>query len=245
MVRVLRIGLSGGIGSGKSTVARRFAEHGAVVIDADVIAREVVSPGSDGLAELVERFGPDILDADGALDRPAMAGRVFGDDDARARLNAVVHPRIAARTAELMAEAPADAVVVHDIPLLVEAGYGPHYDLVVIVDAPVEQRVRRLIERGLEESDARARIRAQATEEQRRAAADVWLDNTGSTDDLVAQVDALWSERCLLLRDWLRAQQQGAEPDHGSDAGEGKSWFDRALPQAEQWARRTGWQPQP
>lgn len=194
---MLRVGLSGGIGSGKSTVARRLAEHGAVVIDADVLAREVVAPGSEGLAELVAHFGPDILDADGGLDRPAMAARVFGDDDARAQLNSIVHPRIGSRTAELMAQAPQDGIVVHDIPLLVEAGYGAHYHLVIIVDAPVEDRVKRLIDRGLEEPDARARIQAQASDEQRREAADVWLDNSGAVEDVVAAVDHLWHERLV------------------------------------------------
>jgi dephospho-CoA kinase len=208
MVRVLRIGLSGGIGSGKSTVARRFAEHGAVVIDADVIAREVVAPGSDGLAALVEEFGAEVLDSDGSLDRPAMARRVFGDDEARARLNSVVHPRVAARTAERMAEAPDDAIVVHDVPLLVEAGYSANYHLVVIVDAPVEDRVRRLVERGLEADDARARIRSQATEEQRREAADVWLDNSGSHDNLVDEVDALWTERLVPFESNVRFRRR-------------------------------------
>ncbi len=138
---MLRVGLSGGIGSGKSTVARRLTERGAVVVDADVVAREVVEPGSEGLRELVSRFGSEILDAEGALDRPAMARRVFGDDAARAELNSVVHPRIGERTAELMGRAPSDAVLVHDIPLLVEAGYQPEiayfevlHELKLIVD---------------------------------------------------------------------------------------------------------------
>ncbi|QUH00623.1 dephospho-CoA kinase [Saccharopolyspora erythraea] len=194
---MLRVGLSGGIGSGKSTVAKRLADLGAVVIDADVLAREVVAPGSDGLAAVVERFGTEVLDAEGALDRPAMARRIFGDDEARAALNAIVHPRVGARTAELMAQAAEDALVVHDVPLLVELGYAPNYHLVVIVDAPVEDRVGRLVDRGLEESDARARIRAQATEDQRREAADVWLDNSGSVGDVHAAVDALWADRLV------------------------------------------------
>lgn len=194
---VLRIGLSGGIGSGKSTVASRFAEHGAVVIDADALSREVVEPGSDGLTEVVTAFGPDILTDDGALNRQALAGRVFGDDQARTTLNGIIHPRVAARTAELVAAAPADAVVVHDVPLLVEKGYAPLYHLVVIVDAPVETRVRRLAGRGLAETDARARIAAQATEEQRRAVADVWLDNSGTPDLVLAEVDALWADRIV------------------------------------------------
>ncbi|MEV0052343.1 dephospho-CoA kinase [Saccharopolyspora shandongensis] len=194
---MLRVGLSGGIGSGKSTVARRLVERGAVLIDSDVLAREVVQPGTPGLAELVERFGEDILDADGALNRPALAGKVFGDDEARADLNAITHPKIRDLTAERMAQAPADAVVVHDVPLLVEVGYAPNYHLVLIVDAAEPDRVRRLIDRGLAEDDARARIAAQATTEQRREVADVWLDNSGSVDVVHAQVDALWQDRLV------------------------------------------------
>jgi dephospho-CoA kinase len=204
---VLRVGLSGGIGSGKSTVARRLVEHGAVLIDSDVLAREVVRPGSPGLAELVERFGDDILDADGALDRPALAGKVFNDDKARADLNAITHPKIRDLTAERMAQAPADAIVVHDVPLLVEVGYAPNYHLVVIVDAPEPDRVRRLIDRGLTEQDARARIAAQATDEQRREVADVWLDNSGSVDDVIAQVDALWRDRLVPFEENVRLRR--------------------------------------
>ncbi|GAA4445209.1 dephospho-CoA kinase [Actinokineospora soli] len=194
---MLRIGLSGGIGSGKSTVAGRLAEHGAVVVDVDLLSHEVVEPGTEGLAEIVATFGAGVLTADGALDRPALAARVFGDDAAREALNAIVHPRVGARTAELVAAAPADAVVVHDVPLLVEKGYAPLYHLVVIVDAPVETRVRRLVGRGLTEADARARIAAQTTEEQRRAVADVWLDNSGTPDVVLAAVDALWADRLV------------------------------------------------
>jgi dephospho-CoA kinase len=195
---MLRVGLTGGIGAGKSTVATRLAEHGAVLIDADRIAREVVEPGTDGLAELVETFGEDILAGDGSLDRPALAARAFADEDSRRRLNAILHPRIGARTAELMGEAAPDAIVVHDIPLLVEGGLAPHYHLVLVVDAPEETRVRRLVEsRGMAEADARARIAAQASHEQRRAAADVWLDNGGPNDVLLSQVDALWADRLV------------------------------------------------
>lgn len=194
---MLRVGLTGGIGSGKSTVAERLAGRGAVVIDADQVAREVVAPGSSGLAELVEEFGAEILDADGALDRPAMARRVFADNDARATLNGIVHPRIGIRTAELMDQAPADAIVVHDVPLLVENRLAPGYHLVIVVDAPVEERVRRLVARGLEEDDARKRIEAQATDEQRREVADVWLDNSGPVAGLLESVDWVWSERLV------------------------------------------------
>ncbi|MEC3974147.1 dephospho-CoA kinase [Amycolatopsis sp. H20-H5] len=195
---MLRVGLTGGIGAGKSTVANRLAEHGAVLIDSDLLAREVVERGSKGLAEIVAAFGEDVLAADGSLDRPALAAKAFADDEARKKLNAIVHPRVGARTAELMAAAGPDAVVVHDIPLLVENGLAPAYHLVIVVDAPVETRVRRLVEaRGMAEADARARIRAQATGEQRRAAADVWLDNGGAADVVLAEVDALWADRLV------------------------------------------------
>lgn len=187
-----RIGLSGGIGSGKSTVAHLFADLGAHVIDADAIAREVVAPGSDGLAELTESFGAGILNPDGSLNRAALADIVFADPTARNRLNAITHPRIGARTAELIAELPADAVLIHDVPLLVELGMQDAYDLVVIVDCPDEVRVQRLVARGLDEADARARIAAQATREQRLAVADIVIDNSGDLTSLTAQVRSAW-----------------------------------------------------
>lgn len=193
---MLRVGLTGGIGAGKSTVANRLSEHGAVLIDSDKIAREVVQPGTPGLAELVEAFGEDILAPDGSLDRATLAAKAFADEESRKRLNGIVHPRVGARTAELMAEAASDAIIVHDIPLLVEGGLAPMYHLVVMVDAPEEVRVRRLVEaRGMPEPDARARIKAQATTDQRRAVADVWLDNSGASDIVLADVDALWADR--------------------------------------------------
>ncbi|MFJ1765783.1 dephospho-CoA kinase [Amycolatopsis sp. NPDC088138] len=195
---MLRVGLTGGIGAGKSTVANRLAEHGAVLVDSDKIAREVVEPGSEGLARLVEEFGTEILAADGSLDRPVLAAKAFADDESRRRLNAIVHPLVGARTGELMAAAAPDAIVVHDIPLLVEGGLATAYHLVVVVDAPVEVRVRRLVSaRGMAEPDARARIRAQASDEQRRAVADVWLDNGGPEDAVLADVDALWADRLV------------------------------------------------
>jgi dephospho-CoA kinase len=194
---MLRIGLTGGIGSGKSTVAGRLAEHGAVVIDADKIAREVVEPGTDGLAEVRAAFGDDVI-SDGALDRAKLAAKVFTDETARATLNAIVHPRIRTRTIELMAAAPDDAIVVHDVPLLVEAHLGAAYHLVLVVDAPEEVRVHRVVHnRGMPEEDARARIRTQAGEADRRAAADVWLDNSGTPDEVLATVDALWADRLV------------------------------------------------
>jgi dephospho-CoA kinase len=196
---MLRVGLTGGIGSGKSTVAGRLAEHGAVVIDADQVAREVVEPGTPGLAAVVAEFGAGVLAADGTLNRAAVAERVFADPAARGKLNAIVHPLVGARTQELTERALAeaeDAIVVHDVPLLVENGLAAQYHLAVVVDAPVEQRVSRLVHsRGMPEADARARIAAQATEAQRRAVADLWLDNSGGPDQILAVADALWADR--------------------------------------------------
>jgi dephospho-CoA kinase len=195
---VLRIGLSGGIGAGKSTVSSTFSELGGIVVDGDVISREVVEPGTEGLAKLVEAFGNQILCDDGSLNRPALAAIAFSDEEKRQTLNGIVHPLVAKRRSELIAEAGDDAVIVEDIPLLVESGMAPMFPLVIIVNADEDLRVKRLIEhRGFSEEDARARIAAQATEEQRRAVADVWLDNTGSADELVEQARALWHQRIL------------------------------------------------
>src|SRR4051795_1598951 len=193
--RVLSIGLTGGIGSGKSTVSALLAQRGAVIVDADRIAREVVEPGTPGLAAVVAAFGEEVLGPDGALDRPALAAVVFADPQARARLDGIVHPLVRARATELAAAAPADAVVVHDIPLLVETGQAGRYDVVLVVQADPKVRVARLVARGLPEADARARIAAQATDEQRRAVADVVLDNSGARDELAAQVDRFWTEK--------------------------------------------------
>jgi dephospho-CoA kinase len=194
----MRVALTGGIGSGKSSVAARLAAHGAVVVDADAIAREVVEPGTPGLAAVVAEFGAGVLRADGSLDRAEMAAIVFADPERRAALEAIVHPLVGRRSAELIAAAPADAVIVYDVPLLAEsAGTGRdrrgEFDVVVVVEAPVEDRVRRLVDRGLTAHDARARIAAQATDEQRRAIADHVLDNSGDLEHLHAQVDALWA----------------------------------------------------
>ena len=192
----MQIGLTGGIGSGKSTAAARFAELGALVIDADVLAREAVEPGTDGLAAVVAEFGEQVLDADGRLDRPALARLVFGDEAARGRLNAIVHPRVRARAVELIAAAPPGTVVVQDVPLLVETEQAGAYDLVVVVEAPEELRVRRLAaDRGMSAEEVRARMASQAADEQRRAVADVVLVNDGTPDDLSAKVDALWADR--------------------------------------------------
>jgi dephospho-CoA kinase len=190
---VLRIGLTGGIGSGKSTVAARLAAHGAVVVDADRIAREVVAAGTPGLAAVVEAFGRDVLSDGGELDRPALAAVVFADADALRRLDAIVHPLVRQRAVELE-RAAGDAVVVHDVPLLVEAGQAASYDVVLVVEADEDTRVARLVGRGLTEGDARARIAVQATDEQRRAVADVVLDNRGTPGELEAQVDRFWSD---------------------------------------------------
>jgi dephospho-CoA kinase len=189
------VGLTGGIGAGKSVVARRLAELGAVVIDSDRLAREVVEPGTDGLAEVVAAFGPEVLGPDGALDRPALGRRVFGDDAARHQLEAIVHPRVRARSAELVSAAAPDAVVVNDVPLLVEKGMAAAFDLVVVVRAGEQTRLRRLADRGLPTDEARARMAAQATDEQRAAVSDVVLDNDGPLDDLIAAVDRLWHAR--------------------------------------------------
>ncbi|RBY93730.1 dephospho-CoA kinase [Blastococcus sp. TF02-8] len=191
---MLRIGLTGGIGSGKSTVSTLLAERGAVVVDADRIAREVLEPGTPGLAAVATEFGPGVLTPDGALDRPALAAIVFSDAAARSRLDAIVHPLVRARSAELLAAAEPDAVVVNDVPLLVETGQAGSYDLVVVVEADPETRIRRLVGRGLAEADARARIAAQATDEQRRAVADVVLDNSGTPEQLAEQVARFWAE---------------------------------------------------
>ncbi|WP_043650439.1 dephospho-CoA kinase [Nocardia thailandica] len=211
---MLRVGLTGGMGAGKSTVARELVRLGAVLVDSDVIAREVVAPGTPGLAALAEAFGPGVLADDGSLDRPALAAVAFADDAARARLNGIVHPLVGARTAELIAAAPADAVVVQDVPLLVENGLAPLMNLVLIVHAEEEERVRRLVtSRGVDEADARARIAAQATDDQRRAAADVWLDNGGEPGRVEERVRALWTERLVPFEANLRAGV-AAQPDY-------------------------------
>jgi dephospho-CoA kinase len=192
---VLRIGLTGGIGSGKSTVAAQLAARGAVIVDADRIAREVVAAGTPGLSAVVEAFGRDVLTAEGELDRPALAALVFADAEARGRLDAIVHPLVRQRAGELERTASEDAVVVHDVPLLVETGQAASYDLVLVVEADEEARVSRLVGRGLTAADARARIAAQATDDQRRAVADVVLDNSGTAEQLTAQVERFWVGR--------------------------------------------------
>jgi dephospho-CoA kinase len=195
---VLKIGLTGGIASGKSLVAARLAELGAVLIDADAIAREVVDPGTPGLAAVVDAFGPEILDGEGRLDRPRLGAIVFQHPERRADLNGIIHPLVRERAAAVIAAAPADAVVVQDIPLLVETGQQKNFHLVLVVDAPEDIRLQRMTEhRGMTEADARSRMAAQASREDRLAAADVVLANSGTREGLLAAVDRLWDERVL------------------------------------------------
>ena len=191
---MLMVGLTGGIGAGKSTVAEILAAHGAVVVDADAIAREVVEPGMPALAKLVERFGPEILRADGSLDRPALAALAFVDDETRKELEAITHPAIGAEFLRRVAEAPADAVVVHDVPLLVESKRGFEYGAVIVVEAPLETRLDRLEARGVRRDDARRRIGLQASDEDRRKVATWVVDNAGDLGHLEKQVNEIWSE---------------------------------------------------
>jgi dephospho-CoA kinase len=189
----LQVGLTGGIGSGKSEVTRLLAAEGAVVVDSDVLAREAVAPGTPGLAAVVDEFGSGVLAPDGSLDRPALGRLVFADPARRAALEAIVHPYVRRRSAEIAHTAPAGAVVVHDVPLLVEKGLQGLYDVVVVVDVDEETQLRRLVDlRGMVEADARARMAAQATRAQRVAAADVLIDNNGDLYDLVTEVDRVW-----------------------------------------------------
>ncbi|MFD8754300.1 dephospho-CoA kinase [Kitasatospora sp. NPDC059577] len=192
---MLKIGLTGGIGAGKSEVSRLFAAHGAVIVDSDVIAREVVAPGTDGLAAVVAEFGPQVLREDGSLDRPALGAVVFADPERLKALNAIVHPLVRARSAELEAAAAPDAVVVHDVPLLAENGLAPLFDLIVVVDAADEVRLDRLVRlRGMAEEEARARMGAQASRADRLAIADLVIDNGGELAGLAARVDEVWAE---------------------------------------------------
>ncbi|MFC0860805.1 dephospho-CoA kinase [Sphaerimonospora cavernae] len=192
---MLRVGLTGGIGSGKSEVSRRLAARGAIVIDADKIAREVVEPGTSGLAEIVQAFGDGVLRPDGTLDRERLGSIVFVDPDKLKVLNGIVHPRVGARVEELQQAAPAGAIVVYDVPLLAENGLAAMYDLVIVVDAPDGVRVRRLGEfRGMTEGDARARIAVQVSREDRLDVADIVIDNEGSLELLDARVGEVWDE---------------------------------------------------
>ncbi|MFJ9947416.1 dephospho-CoA kinase [Kitasatospora sp. NPDC091207] len=192
---MLKIGLTGGIGAGKSEVSRLLAAHGAVIVDSDVIAREVVAPGTDGLEAVVAEFGAGVLRPDGSLDRPALGAVVFADPERLKALNAIVHPLVRARSAELEAAAAPDAVVVHDVPLLVENGLAPLYDLVLVVDAEDAVRIDRLVRlRGMTEQEARARMAAQATRADRLAVAGLVIDNSGPLEALPPRVDEVWGE---------------------------------------------------
>lgn len=210
------MGLSGGIGSGKSTVSERLTELGALVIDADRIARDVVAPGTPGLAAVVESFGPQVLSTDGRLDRPALGAIVFADEGARRELESIVHPLVRDETARRREEAPRDAIVVHDVPLLVEGGLAPDYHLTVIVDATQDVRSERLRrDRGMTDAQARARIAAQATDDARYAVADVLVDNNGTREALVRQVETLWRERLSPFNENL-VMGRGAPPASGA-----------------------------
>jgi dephospho-CoA kinase len=210
---MLRVGLTGGIGSGKSTVAQRFRELGAVVIDADRLAREVVAGGSSGLAAIRERFGDTVLAADGSLDRGALGEIVFADPQAREDLEAITHPLIGARTRSLMASVPPGQIVVHDVPLLVELNMAAAYHLTVVVGADDDTRMARLTgTRGLTEGDARARIAVQASDQARHEAADAWLDNNGTVGELLAHVDTLWQGRIVGFNSNILSASRGHRP---------------------------------
>jgi dephospho-CoA kinase len=192
---MLRVGLTGGIGAGKSEVSRRLAAQGAVIIDADLIAREVVAPGTDGFTAVVGVFGPDVVGSDGALDRSRLGDVVFADNEKLTALNAIVHPRVGARMRELEDAAGPGSVVVHDVPLIAENGLADAYDLVVVVDVPPRIQLDRLVRhRGMSREQGQARMAAQASRERRLSIADIVVDNSGSLAELDRQVGELWSE---------------------------------------------------
>ena len=227
---MLRVGLTGGTGAGKSTVSARLGELGAVVIDADTLAREVVAPGSPGLAAVVEEFGHEVLATDGSLDRAALATVVFADPARRAALEQITHPLIAERTRSLLESAPAGAIVVHDVPLLVEKQMGPRYHLVVVVHAREEVRVARLVaSRGMTEDDARSRVRAQAADADRQAAADVWLENDGPVDAVRAAVDRLWAERLVPYEANVRNRRVSRRPEVPTLVEPDPTWLEQAV----------------
>ncbi|MFE4818755.1 dephospho-CoA kinase [Streptomyces sp. NPDC056704] len=202
---MLKVGLTGGIGAGKSEVSRLLVRLGAVLIDADLIAREVVAPGTPGLAAVVDAFGQDVLAPDGGLDRPKLGSIVFADPEKLAVLNSIVHPLVGARSRELESAAAEDAVVIHDVPLLAENALRPLYDLVVVVDASPETQLDRLVRlRGMTEADARARMAAQATREQRLGIADVVIDNDVPLEELEARVREVWAD--LVRRAYARKE---------------------------------------
>ena len=204
-MRALRVGLTGGIGSGKSEVSRRLASYGAVVIDADAVAREVVAPGTPGLTEVVQEFGPDVLRGDGSLDRDRLGELVFADESLRLKLNAIIHPRVGERMAELERQADGAPVIVHDVPLLAENHLAGSFDEVVVVDVSPRIQLDRLArERGMPRAQAEARMGAQASREERLAIATIVVDNSGSLAELDREVGDLWAElrrRALALAD--------------------------------------------
>lgn len=235
---MLVVGLTGGTGAGKSTVAAHLAGRGARVVDADALAREVVRVGSPGLAAVAAAFGPAVLGADGALDRPALGRVVFTDPAALTRLNGIVHPLVRGLFVEQVAATPAGTVLVHDVPLLVELGTGPQYHLVVVVHADAGERVRRLVaERGWDPADARARLAAQAGDDARRAAADVWLDNTRATDDLFTRVDELWRDRLVPYAANLAAHRRSRRPNAPTLVPHDPAW----AAQGARLGARIGW----
>lgn len=197
--RQLRVALTGGVGAGKSTLGAALERLGALRIDADGVARDVLATGSPGARAVVDRFGSAVVDHDGGVDRAALARLIFTDGEARTDLNAIVHPLVQQRSAELMAAAAPGAVVIYEIPLLAETGRAADFDVVIVVETDLDRRVRRLVARGLDERDARARIVAQATDEQRRAIADEIVGNDGSTETLSAAAQALWNRLQTML----------------------------------------------
>jgi dephospho-CoA kinase len=226
---VLKLGLTGGIGAGKSTVSAELAALGAVVVDADQLARRAVEPDTPGLAEIVEVFGAGVLAPDGTLDRPALARAAFADDASRRRLNGILHPRIAELTVREMAAAPPDAVVVHDVALLVENRLASNYQLVLVVTAPADERARRLIlDRGMTEAEARARMAAQADDEQRAAVADVLLDNAGNRDAVLDAVRQLWHERLVPFEANVRARRAAPRAERAVLADPDPTWPEQA-----------------
>ncbi|WP_083508692.1 dephospho-CoA kinase [Arthrobacter alpinus] len=217
---MLSLGLTGGIAAGKSLLANRFRELGAVVIDADQLAREVVAPGSPGLAAVVERFGRGILLPDGSLDRPKLGSIVFADDGHRLALNAIVHPLVRSAADSLKFDAGPGAIVVQDIPLLVESGQGANFHLVVVVQAPREERIARMVrDRGMSEADAMARMSAQASDDERAAVADVLIHNDGSPERAVAQLDAVWHQRLVPFAANMAAGTAAAHGDSELEVG--------------------------
>lgn len=211
---MLNVGLTGGIGAGKSAVARLLASYGAILIDADRIAREVVEPGTEGLAAVVAEFGPGVLAADGSLDRPKLGAIVFADEARRKALNAIVHPLVGHRSQELRAAAGQDDIVVNDVPLLAENSLAPFYDFVIVVDVAPATQIDRLVRlRGMTEDEARARMAAQATREQRTAIADLVIDNDGPLAELEPQVRTAWQRlRELAERNGERERAQPPQP---------------------------------